>query len=214
MANAGRRAAAALVAAAAIMMVAGRANAQDAADSRSRPRRSDHCVARCQLRGSVARGSGRSNGTCCDDLRARRGAHRWVDGAGKCQASREWSAPSHRSAALARDGREEHLSARYQRRCARARPHPDSGRASHLLRSHRNSARRTRKSLPIPLGDVIAHEVGHLVLGTNSHSRSGIMRAYTDVHSPSLTEFSTRRRNGSILTTLIEPTAAEPAVGN
>ena len=35
------------------------------------------------------------------------------------------------------------------------------------------------KFLAIPLGDVIAHEVGHLILGTNSHSRGGIMRAYT-----------------------------------
>ena len=43
--------------------------------------------------------------------------------------------------------------------------------------------------VPIPLGDVIAHEVGHLVLGTNSHSRSGIMRAHTDVHTMHLQTF-------------------------
>ena len=42
---------------------------------------------------------------------------------------------------------------------------------------------------PIPLGDVIAHEVGHLVLGTNSHSRSGIMRAHTNVHAIHLQSF-------------------------
>jgi len=42
---------------------------------------------------------------------------------------------------------------------------------------------------PIPLGDVIAHEVGHLVLGTNSHSRSGIMRAHTNVHTMHLQTF-------------------------
>ena len=42
---------------------------------------------------------------------------------------------------------------------------------------------------PIPLGDVIAHEVGHLVLGTNSHSRSGIMRANANVHTMHLQTF-------------------------
>ena len=42
---------------------------------------------------------------------------------------------------------------------------------------------------PIPLGDVIAHEVGHLVLGSNSHSRSGIMRAHTNVHTIHLQTF-------------------------
>ena len=42
---------------------------------------------------------------------------------------------------------------------------------------------------PIPLGDVIAHEVGHLVLGTNSHSRSGIMRAHVNVHAVHLETF-------------------------
>ena len=42
---------------------------------------------------------------------------------------------------------------------------------------------------PIPLGDVIAHEVGHLVLGTNTHSRSGIMRANMNVHTMHLQTF-------------------------
>jgi hypothetical protein len=41
----------------------------------------------------------------------------------------------------------------------------------------------------IPLGDVIAHEVGHLVLRTNSHSRGGIMRANVDVHAMHLQSF-------------------------
>lgn len=35
----------------------------------------------------------------------------------------------------------------------------------------------------ISLGDIIAHEVGHLLLGANSHSRSGIMRAHIDVRA-------------------------------
>ncbi len=46
---------------------------------------------------------------------------------------------------------------------------------------------------PIPLGDVIAHEAGHLVLGTTSHSRSGIMGANADVHAIHLQSFDTRQ---------------------
>jgi len=45
------------------------------------------------------------------------------------------------------------------------------------------------KYLPIPLGDVIAHEVGHLLLGANSHSSTGIMRARTNVHGRHLQGF-------------------------
>lgn len=33
-------------------------------------------------------------------------------------------------------------------------------------------------SLPDILGGVMAHELGHLLLGSNSHSRAGIMRAH------------------------------------
>ena len=36
---------------------------------------------------------------------------------------------------------------------------------------------RSRVNLPSLLGDVAAHEIGHLLLGTNSHAASGIMRA-------------------------------------
>jgi hypothetical protein len=36
---------------------------------------------------------------------------------------------------------------------------------------------RNRVNLAGILGDVAAHEIGHLLLGTNSHARSGIMRA-------------------------------------
>lgn len=31
--------------------------------------------------------------------------------------------------------------------------------------------------VPTLLGHVIAHEIGHLLLGTNAHSRMGIMRS-------------------------------------
>jgi hypothetical protein len=36
------------------------------------------------------------------------------------------------------------------------------------------------------LGHVISHEIGHLLLGTNSHSPSGIMRAQWDREQLSL----------------------------
>jgi hypothetical protein len=61
---------------------------------------------------------------------------------------------------------------------------------------------------PIPLGDVIAHEVGHLVLGTNSHSRSGIMRAHANVHTMHLQTFdeAQARTIRTALTTLASTT--------
>ena len=61
---------------------------------------------------------------------------------------------------------------------------------------------------PIPLGDVIAHEVGHLVLGTNSHSRSGIMRAHANVHTMHLQTFdeAQARTIRAVLTTLASTT--------
>jgi hypothetical protein len=59
---------------------------------------------------------------------------------------------------------------------------------------------------PIPLGDVIAHEVGHLVLRSNNHSRSGIMRVNADVHAIHLQSFD-KTQARSIRTMLMEPTA-------
>ena len=45
------------------------------------------------------------------------------------------------------------------------------------------------KLFAIPLGAVITHEVGHLVLHTNSHSRRGIMSADMDMHETQLQSF-------------------------
>jgi hypothetical protein len=59
---------------------------------------------------------------------------------------------------------------------------------------------------PISLGDVIAHEVGHVLLGPNSHSRTGIMRANIDVRGLLLQGFDEGQAL-AIRTTLIEPTA-------
>lgn len=42
----------------------------------------------------------------------------------------------------------------------------------------KDSATETGLSLPQILGGIIAHELGHLLLGANSHSRTGLMRAH------------------------------------
>jgi hypothetical protein len=59
---------------------------------------------------------------------------------------------------------------------------------------------------PIPLGDIIAHEVGHLLLGVNSHSRSGIMRSHVDVRALPLQSFE-KTQARTIHTTLMQLTA-------
>jgi len=43
------------------------------------------------------------------------------------------------------------------------------------------TARKADLSIPEVLGHVIAHELGHILLGPGAHSRSGIMRASLDL---------------------------------
>ena len=47
----------------------------------------------------------------------------------------------------------------------------------------------------IPLGNVIAHEVGHLLLRENSHSQTGIMRRAVDMHSTHVQRFDPTQAN-------------------
>ncbi|MCP5110192.1 MAG: hypothetical protein GY953_05090 [bacterium] len=47
----------------------------------------------------------------------------------------------------------------------------------------RHRAIRMGRPLPLALGVVMAHEVGHLLLGADSHSRSGVMRSELTKHS-------------------------------
>ena len=58
----------------------------------------------------------------------------------------------------------------------------------------------------IPLGDVIAHEVGHLLLRENRHSQTGIMRTAVDMHAVHVQSFDTTQAN-TIRKRLTERTA-------
>ena len=58
----------------------------------------------------------------------------------------------------------------------------------------------------ISLGNVIAHEMGHLVLRANRHSPDGIMRANVDLHAMDLQGFN-KSQASSIRTMLLELTA-------
>ena len=57
----------------------------------------------------------------------------------------------------------------------------------------------------ISLGNVIAHEMGHLLLRANRHSRKGIMRANVDLHAIDLQGFD-RSQASNIRTMLSELT--------
>jgi hypothetical protein len=57
------------------------------------------------------------------------------------------------------------------------------------------------------LGNVIAHEVGHLLLRATSHSRIGIMRAHMDVQPAIHLQSFDKTQARVIRTALMGPTA-------
>ena len=67
--------------------------------------------------------------------------------------------------------------------------HPVSGRA-HVFCARIATIAGDPRYFAIPLGDVIAHEVGHLLLRTNGHSPTGIMRASVNVQDTHLKSFT------------------------
>jgi len=67
------------------------------------------------------------------------------------------------------------------------------------------AAHGTPTLLSIPLGNVIAHEVGHLLLRENSHSHKGLMRANVDLQSMQRQNFDTSQ------TTAIRTSWSTPA---
>jgi hypothetical protein len=61
---------------------------------------------------------------------------------------------------------------------------------------------------PLSLGNVIAHEMGHLLLRENRHSRTGLMRANAELDAIHLKNFDTSQAN-RIRTMLLEPSSAQ-----
>jgi hypothetical protein len=89
---------------------------------------------------------------------------------------------------LSRDMAEKKISAEDIKDGVLGQAHQPSGRAS-IFCERIATMPGAPTYFPIPLGDVIAHEVGHLLLGTNSHSRGGIMRGNANVHALHLQNF-------------------------
>lgn len=87
--------------------------------------------------------------------------------------------------------------------------HPSSGRA--YIFCHRVALTSGAPALfPLSLGNVIAHEMGHLVLRENSHSQKGLMRANVDLHAIHLQNFDESQAS-TIRTMLLELTAGATA---
>ena len=103
---------------------------------------------------------------------------------------------------LSRDMAEKTILARGIKDGVLAQAHVSGGRA-HIFCDRIATTPGALQHLPTPLGHVIAHEVGHLVLGTNSHSARGIMRAHTDVRAFHLESFDKAQAH-AIRTRLME----------
>jgi hypothetical protein len=109
----------------------------------------------------------------------------WVDGH---EAVRQDSRLHLTVMLLSRDMAEKKISAEGISDYVFGQAHLPSGRA-HIFCDRIATMPGASGFLPIRLGDVIAHEVGHLVLTTGGHSRSGIMRANVDVRAIQLQTF-------------------------
>jgi hypothetical protein len=103
---------------------------------------------------------------------------------------------------LSRDMAEKKISADRINDGVLGQAHVSSGRAS-IFCDRIASTPGALKHFPIPLGNIIAHEAGHLLLGANSHSRSGIMRPNADVRAPLLQSFD-KTQARTIRTTLMD----------
>ena len=111
---------------------------------------------------------------------------------------------------LSRDMAEKKISAERIGDGVLGQAHLPSARA-HIF-CDRIAASRARTIFLVAIGDVIAHEVGHLLLRTTNHSRGGIMRANVDVrpvHIP-FQSFDTAQA-GTIRTALMDMTTPRTA---
>ena len=193
MTKARRHATVALVAAA-TMVVAGRAHAQDAATPV--PGRDDatvvlHAVNYAELSRGIL-----------DDAKARVAMVyevigvriEWVDGEVRSE-QREDGRRHFSILLLSREMAEKQISAYSIKDGVLGHAHVSGGRAS-IFCDRIAATPGALLHFPLSLGDVIAHEAGHLLLGANSHSRGGIMRAHTDVRVLQLQSFdSTQARS-------------------
>ena len=175
MTNAGRNATVALVAATA-MMVAGRANAQDeptAAPGRGTATIVLHVVNYAALSRDVLDEAKARVAKVYEAIGVRT---EWVDGEEPVE-QRQDGRLHFTVLLLSRDMAEKKISADGIKDGVLGQAHIPSGRAS-IFCDRIAAMPGAPKYFPIPLGDVIAHEVGHLSAGCDSHSRSGIMRPH------------------------------------
>lgn len=205
MTKAGRKATVALVVAAA-MVVAGRANAQD--EPTTAPGLQDativlHVVNYAALRRDVLDVAMERVESVYTPIGVR---IVWADGERSAE-QRQGKRLHLNILLLSRDMAEKKISAEGIKDGVLGQAHVSGGRAS-IFCDRIATTPGALQYFPIPLGDIIAHEVGHLLLGANSHSRSGIMRAHVNVRALPLQSFD-KTQAGTIRTTLMEPTPAD-----
>jgi hypothetical protein len=203
MANARRKATAALVAAAAIMMV-GRASAQDqptAAPGLQEATIVLHVTNYAALSRDILDVASARVAMVYELIGVRTV---WVDGEVSLQQRQDGRV--HLSILLlSRDMAEKKIAADRIKDGVLAQAHLPSGRA-HIFCERIATTPGLPRHFASPLGDVIAHEVGHLLLRTNGHSSTGIMRASMNVQAFHLRSFDKVQAH-SIRTTLMELTA-------
>ena len=203
MTNAGRNATVAMVAAA-VMMVAGRASAHD--EPTAAPGLLDativlHAVNYAALSREVLDVAKARVAMVYEVIGVR---IEWVDG--EVSVEQRQDGRRHFSILLlSREMAEKKISGEGLKEGVLGQAHQPSGRAS-IFCERISTMPGAPTYFSISLGDVIAHEVGHLVLGVNSHTPSGIMRAYANVRSLHLQSFDKTQAH-TIRTSLMTLTA-------
>lgn len=198
MTQAQRNATVALLAAAA-MMVAGRANAQDEPTVAPAPRNATivlHVVNYAGVSRDVLAEAMVRVARIYDGIGVRT---EWVEGEATVRHYKDGLL--HLSVLLlSREMAEKKISAAGIKDGVLGQAHLPSGRAA-IFCDRIAGMPTAPKLFAIPLGAVIAHEVGHLVLPANSHSLGGIMSADMDMHRTQLQSFS-KAQGRIILSTL------------
>jgi len=196
MTKAGRHATVAVMAAAA-MMVAGRAHAQDEPTLAPAPRNATivlHVANYASVSRDVLTDAMERVAKIYEGIGAR---VVWVDDHGSVKR-REDGQLHLTILLLSRGMADKKISADGIKEGVLGQAHLPSGRAS-IFCDRIAGMTGAPKLFTIPLGAVIAHEVGHLVLPEDSHSRGGIMSADMDMHRTQLQSFN--KAQGRIILT-------------